>query len=113
MHDCGACTQLNKAIRSAERLTRADKNLKDWIVFRRARAGGPGAVCSQASRDNTGVGQFVPNQIFPTTSFPSDHAIVCGVTNLNPKPYTLNPTCYTLNPKPGTLNCGVKINPRP
>ena len=90
MHDYGACTQLNKAIRSAERLTRADKNLKDWIVFRRAASAGgplrPGAACSQASRDNTGVGQFVPNQIFPTTSFPSDHAIVCAVSNLNPQP---------------------------
>ena len=72
--------QLNKAIRRDESLSRADKNLKDWILFR---AGNRAMRCVETTRDNTGAKHYVENQIFPTTQFPSDHALVASVRPLS------------------------------
>ena len=72
--------QLNKAISSSERLVKADKNLKDWIILRSGDALTQ-VTCCNVSRDNTGARSYHDNLIFPTTSFPSDHAVVsCMLT---------------------------------
>lgn len=67
-------TQLNKAVALSDKDSKGDKNPKDFIVF----FDNDYSVV-RTSKDNTGRGIFVPNLIFPTTSFPSDHAITYTV----------------------------------
>ena len=55
----------------------ADKNLKDWILFR---SSSRLLECIDTFRDNTGTKEYIENQIFPTTRFPSDHALVSSVS---------------------------------
>jgi hypothetical protein len=74
--------QLNKAIASNERLVKADKNLKDWILFRSGDASTI-VTCCNSSRDNTGARAYVDDLIFPTTSFPSDHAVVSALLTIS------------------------------
>ena len=63
--------QVNKAVRFADRVRKGQKNLKDWIIFYPVHFG-----VAEAARDNTGNRLFIPDMVFPTISFPSDHAIV-------------------------------------
>ena len=75
--------QVNKAVRFADRLRKGQRNLKDWVIFSLAHFdAGP------AARDNTGDGFFMPDAVFPTMAFPSDHALV-SVT-LTPRPLPLS-----------------------
>lgn len=66
-------TQLNKACALEDIEERGDANLKDHIVFDSGTWEG-----GAASRDNTGrgPGQFEDGMVFPTLTFPSDHAIL-------------------------------------
>lgn len=66
--------QLNKAVRFEERATSSltDCHPKDFIVFSQGSFG----IARHAVRDNTGRGEFVEEMDFPTSTFPSDHAIV-------------------------------------
>jgi len=66
--------QLNKAIGKKDRIAKADKNMKDWIVFNQAQL-----EPSATAKDNTGKRHFIDNMVFPTMQFPSDHAIVSTV----------------------------------
>mmetsp|Transcript_55103 Transcript_55103/g.112683 ORF Transcript_55103/g.112683 Transcript_55103/m.112683 type:complete len:567 (+) Transcript_55103:131-1831(+) len=66
--------QLNKAIGKQDRLTRADKNLKDWVVFNQSQL-----EPSSTLKDNTGKRHYIDDMVFPTMQFPSDHAIVSTV----------------------------------
>jgi len=63
--------QLQKAARADEKISKGDKNPKDFILFP-ARA----ATVLQAGRDNTGAKQYDDSMVFPTLKFPSDHGIV-------------------------------------
>ena len=62
--------QLNKAASIDERDIKGDRNPKDFIVFFNSDF----SVLS-TTRDNTGVGKFIDDMVFPSLSFPSDHAI--------------------------------------
>eukprot|EP00287_Rhodomonas_sp_CCMP768_P002872 CAMPEP_0196735566 /NCGR_PEP_ID=MMETSP1091-20130531/13963_1 /TAXON_ID=302021 /ORGANISM="Rhodomonas sp., Strain CCMP768" /LENGTH=544 /DNA_ID=CAMNT_0042079217 /DNA_START=1 /DNA_END=1635 /DNA_ORIENTATION=- len=66
--------QLNKAIGKKDRIAKADKNLKDWVVFHRGQLEAASTV-----KDNTGKRHFIDDMVFPTMQFPSDHAIVSTV----------------------------------
>lgn len=66
--------QLNKAASIHERDVKGDKNPKDFIIFYNSDF----SVASVA-KDNTGVGEFKDEMVFPTLSFPSDHAITSTV----------------------------------
>jgi hypothetical protein len=63
--------QVNKAVRFADRVRKGQKNLKDWIIFYPSHF-----AVADAARDNTGNRLFIPDMVFPTISFPSDHALV-------------------------------------
>eukprot|EP00457_Paulinella_chromatophora_P001294 gb/GEZN01001296.1/.p1 GENE.gb/GEZN01001296.1/~~gb/GEZN01001296.1/.p1 ORF type:complete len:878 (+),score=168.53 gb/GEZN01001296.1/:176-2809(+) len=65
--------QLNKAVRIEDRFTSplSDRNPKDFILFRNTTF-----KYMDSIRDNTGHGKFTEQMMFPTLSFPSDHAIV-------------------------------------
>ena len=77
--------QLNKAVRFSDYDTSklTDKNPKDHILFGsttshlRNVSGGKEVRAKYVFRDNTGDGNFIADMPFPTSSFPSDHAIVC------------------------------------
>jgi hypothetical protein len=63
--------QLHKAVRMRDRVAKAQRNLKDWIVafdFQMQPVG--------TARDNSGRRLFTEDIVFPTLHFPSDHAIV-------------------------------------
>jgi len=66
--------QLNKAVRSAERLEKGDVNPKDHIVFARN-----DFELISSFRDNTGEGKYIEGESFPTLHFPSDHGMVAAV----------------------------------
>jgi len=69
--------QLQKAARIDEKVSKGDKNPKDFILFRKD------AFRPQTARkDNTGEGRYIEDMVFPTLHFPSDHAIVS--TTLRP-----------------------------
>lgn len=63
--------QLNKAIRSVDKLTKGDKNPKDHILFQRKMF-----QVTQVYKDNTGERKYSEEECFPTLRFPSDHGIV-------------------------------------
>jgi len=69
--------QLNKAIRSDEKLSKGDVNLKDWIIFFEQQW-----KPSRTTRDNTGEEKYTEEMVFPTLTFPSDHATIS--TRLTP-----------------------------
>lgn len=62
--------QLNKAASIHERDVKGDRNPKDFIVF----FDSDFKVVS-TTKDNTGLGTYTENMVFPTLTFPSDHAI--------------------------------------
>lgn len=66
--------QLNKAIRSMERITKADVNPKDHILVQNA-------VFDVIScdKDNTGDRRYIERECFPSLEFPSDHGIVWAI----------------------------------
>ena len=84
--------QLNKAVRFSDYDTSklTDKNPKDHILFEsttshlRNVSGGKEVRAKYVFRDNTGDGNFIADMPFPTSSFPSDHAIVCVDLELVP-----------------------------
>ena len=78
--------QMNKVNLAAERTTNGDVNPKDHILFLNpdVHTRGCRLVC-EAGRDNTGSGDFKSDVTFPTLMFPSDHAIICAVLELEPK----------------------------
>mmetsp|Transcript_7827 Transcript_7827/g.23973 ORF Transcript_7827/g.23973 Transcript_7827/m.23973 type:complete len:743 (+) Transcript_7827:47-2275(+) len=65
--------QLNKAVKESEKTISplVDKNPKDFILFYEADL----KLAEPALKDNTGLGTFVEDIVFPTLTFPSDHAI--------------------------------------
>jgi len=66
--------QLNKAIRSSDKLSKGDLNPKDHILFQRN-----AYEVLACYKDNTGQRRYVERECFPTLHFPSDHGIVCAV----------------------------------
>lgn len=69
--------QLNKAVKESEKTTSplVDKNPKDFILFYDADL----RTYELPSKDNTGEGKFLDDIVFPTLTFPSDHAITKAV----------------------------------
>jgi len=63
--------QLQKAAKSDEKVSKGDKNPKDFILFPRT-----GFELLRAAKDNTGEGRYIEDMVFPTLRFPSDHGIV-------------------------------------
>ena len=63
-------SQLNKAVSLQDRDIRGDKNPKDFILFF-----SDDYTPMWSRRDNTGDGIYINDMIFPTLTFPSDHAI--------------------------------------
>lgn len=63
--------QLNKAVGREDRVARADKNLKDWIIFYSNQTS-----AADPAKDNTGGRRYTEEMVFPTLDFPSDHAVV-------------------------------------
>ena len=83
--------QVNKSVRFAERIRKGQKNLKDWIVFYSSQFD-----AAAIALDNTGDRHFVADMVFPTISFPSDHALVSSTFLLRPLPYcSSDPACLT------------------
>lgn len=66
--------QLNKALTFEEKNERGDKEPKDFILFFYSQLN----VVSTA-KDNTGDRRYIDDMMYPTLSFPSDHAIVATV----------------------------------
>lgn len=66
--------QLNKAIRSTEKLTKGDHEPKDHLLI-----DGDAFEVISCFRDNTGERIYVEDTCFPTQRFPSDHAVVSMV----------------------------------
>jgi hypothetical protein len=62
--------QLNKAVRLEEKNVKGDKNPKDFILF----FDSDFAVVA-TEKDNTGLHSYIENMVFPTLTFPSDHAV--------------------------------------
>ena len=69
--------QLSKAASSTEIATKGDVNPKDFVLFHPGAmsvGGGGGPV-----RDNTGERKYTHDMVFPTLTFPSDHAVLSVV----------------------------------
>jgi hypothetical protein len=66
--------QLNKAASIHERDIKGDKNPKDFILFYSS-----DFTLVSVNKDNTGAGAFKNEMVFPTLSFPSDHAITAAI----------------------------------
>ena len=62
-----------KAARANEKVSKGDRNPKDFILFPRSKY----QVLS-TTKDNTGKRAFTEGMVFPTLDFPSDHAIVAA-----------------------------------
>lgn len=78
--------QMNKVNLAAERATNGDVNPKDHILFLNPDVHTRGCrLVGEAGRDNTGSGDFKSDVTFPTLMFPSDHAIICAVLELESK----------------------------
>ena len=73
-------TQLNKATPYTNRAAAANRGLKDWILAYEGQVLG----VMDAARDNTGRRIFLEGVVFPSTDFPSDHAIVSAVFSFKP-----------------------------
>ncbi len=67
-------TQLNKAAKKSELLTKGDKNPKDFILFQK-----DDYVSMDIVKDNTGMRKYVENMLFPTLTFPSDHGVLSAL----------------------------------
>jgi hypothetical protein len=63
-------SQLNKAVSLEDRDKKGDKNPKDFIIFFDS-----DFSTLWTRKDNTGQHLFIDNMIYPTLTFPSDHAI--------------------------------------
>jgi len=74
--------QLNKAVRGADRIKKADVNPKDHILVQNS-------VFDVISchKDNTGDRRYMEGECFPSLTFPSDHGIVWAI--LGPAPSNL------------------------
>jgi hypothetical protein len=72
--------QLNKAASIHERDVKGDRNPKDFILF----FDSDFKVIS-TQKDNTGLGKYTENMVFPTLSFPSDHAITSTILSQSTK----------------------------
>ena len=70
--------QLQKAAKSDEKVSKGDKNPKDFILF-------PKSAYSvvATTKDNTGQRKYTENMVFPTLQFPSDHGLVATVLREN------------------------------
>mmetsp|Transcript_52082 Transcript_52082/g.106205 ORF Transcript_52082/g.106205 Transcript_52082/m.106205 type:complete len:568 (+) Transcript_52082:625-2328(+) len=71
--------QLNKAVGQQERIRKADKNLKDWIMFYISQTS-----AKDSCKDNTGSRSYIEEMVFPTLDFPSDHAVVSAALTFMP-----------------------------
>lgn len=84
-HICSFVTllqaQIQKASRADEKLSKGDKNPKDFIIFRK----GHFSVLSSI-KDNTGTRAYNEDMVFPTLQFPSDHALVCSELKVHQAP---------------------------
>ena len=65
--------QLQKAARIDEKVSKGDKNPKDFILFSKN-----AFTLQAATKDNTGERRYIKDMVFPTLSFPSDHGIVAA-----------------------------------
>ena len=65
--------QLQKAVRSDQKITQGDHNPKDFILFKKA-----DFELSSCTKDNTGRREFVELMMFPTLEWPSDHGLVAA-----------------------------------
>ena len=65
--------QLQKAARIDEKVSKGDKNPKDFILFSKN-----AFTLQAATKDNTGERRYIKDIVFPTLSFPSDHGIVAA-----------------------------------
>ena len=63
--------QLQKAARANEKVSKGDRNPKDFILFPRSKY----QVLS-TTKDNTGKRAFTEGMVFPTLDFPSDHGVL-------------------------------------
>lgn len=63
--------QLQKAARTDEKVSKGDKNPKDFILFPKK-----GFAVQKATKDNTGKRSYIEDMVFPTLHFPSDHGLV-------------------------------------
>jgi len=63
--------QLQKAARASEKISKGDKNPKDFILF----PSGKFDVL-RTTKDNTGERRYVEDMVFPTLAFPSDHGVL-------------------------------------
>eukprot|EP00966_Prymnesium_polylepis_P329150 7384896-Prymnesium_polylepis.1 len=71
--------QLQKAARVDEKVSKGDKNPKDFVLFSKSRF----ALLS-AAKDNTGRRRYVDAMVFPTLDFPSDHGLVSARLSVLP-----------------------------
>jgi len=71
--------QLQKAARIDEKISKGDKNPKDFVLFSKA-----GLALLSAAKDNTGRRAYVDAMVFPTLDFPSDHGLVSAKLRLLP-----------------------------
>lgn len=62
--------QLNKAVRFEDTNIKGDKNPKDFILFFNT-----DFTVVSTDKDNTGLHTYIDNMVFPTLTFPSDHAV--------------------------------------
>ncbi|KAL1521632.1 hypothetical protein AB1Y20_021290 [Prymnesium parvum] len=70
--------QLQKASRMADKAKNGDINPKDYILFSK----GSLKLDGKATKDNTGNKEYLEGVVFPSLSFPSDHAIVSCTLDL-------------------------------
>jgi len=64
--------QLNKASTKDEFFKKGDVNPKDFILFYKSQF----AAAQKTKKDNTGKIEYIENMVFPTLTFPSDHAVI-------------------------------------
>ena len=78
--------QLQKAARADEKISKGDKNPKDFILF-------PKAAFTVAStlKDNTGKRAYTEDMVFPTLAFPSDHGLVATSLKITQSTQTKKP----------------------
>ena len=71
--------QLQKAARANEKVSKGDKNPKDFILF-------PKSAYSvvATTKDNTGQRKYTENMVFPTLQFPSDHGVLSTTLEVQP-----------------------------
>eukprot|EP00457_Paulinella_chromatophora_P000907 gb/GEZN01000908.1/.p1 GENE.gb/GEZN01000908.1/~~gb/GEZN01000908.1/.p1 ORF type:complete len:970 (-),score=146.71 gb/GEZN01000908.1/:610-3483(-) len=88
--------KLNQAVKLADRLTKGDRNPKDFILFTKE-----GFSPSDAQKDNTGYKAWKKDILFPTADFPSDHALVS--VKLSPARISAEPVRLIVWDLDGTL----------